>query len=119
MDMKYVIIKWIKGGACMYFETDQKTCDEIKKVFEAQEDKPKNVRIFVAGIGCSGPSFGLGLDKAKPEDVYEEINGIKFLMDKEIYDEYGKINVKFMNGGYSVLPDDQPANTCGTCDACH
>jgi hypothetical protein len=35
----------------MYFNTNEETCNEIKKILSAQEDKPKNVRIFIAGIG--------------------------------------------------------------------
>lgn len=35
----------------MYFETNEETCNEIRKVFEQQPDQPKNVRIFIAGIG--------------------------------------------------------------------
>lgn len=35
----------------MYINTNEETCNEIKKIFESQQDKPKNVRIFVAGVG--------------------------------------------------------------------
>jgi hypothetical protein len=35
----------------MYFKTNEKTCDEIKKILNSNEDQPENVRIFVAGIG--------------------------------------------------------------------
>lgn len=102
----------------MYFKTNDKTCDEIKKILEGNEDQPKNVRIFVAGVGWAGPSFGLGLDKKKAADVYEEINGVTFVMEKDLYDEFGEITVDYKNTGYLVAPTDQDPADCGSCSSC-
>ena len=35
----------------MYIKTNEETCNEIKKILDGQDDKPKSVRIFIAGIG--------------------------------------------------------------------
>ena len=102
----------------MYFNTNEETTKEIKKIFEDQNDKPKNVRIFIAGIGWGGPSLGLGLDEKKAEDVYEEINGVTFIMAKDIYDQMGEITVEYKLNGYSVIPTDQEPSDCSSCSSC-
>lgn len=35
----------------MYFQTNEVTCEEVKKVLQAQPDKPQNIRVFIAGMG--------------------------------------------------------------------
>jgi hypothetical protein len=35
----------------MYINTNEETCIEIKKITASQDDKPKSVRIFIAGVG--------------------------------------------------------------------
>lgn len=35
----------------MYIKTNKETCIEIQKILDSQADKPKSVRIFIAGIG--------------------------------------------------------------------
>lgn len=35
----------------MKIQTNSSTIDEIKKILEAQADRPKYVRVFVAGYG--------------------------------------------------------------------
>ena len=102
----------------MYINTNEETTNEIKKIFESQSDKPENVRIFIAGIGWGGPSLGLGLDEKKAEDVYEEINGVTFVMAKDIYDQMGEITVEYKSNGYSVIPTDQEPADCSSCSSC-
>ena len=99
----------------MYIKTDVSTCDEIKKVFDSQPDHPKNVRIFIAGTACSGPSFGLGLDEVGVNDHQEVIEGINFLLEKEVFEENGEISVEWVGNGYSVRPVNQAASGCGSC----
>ena len=102
----------------MYFNTNEETCNEVKKILSAQDDKPKNVRIFIAGIGWGGPSLGLGLDDKKAEDVLETINEINFIMAKDIFDQMGEITVEFKMNGFSVIPTDQEPTDCSSCSGC-
>lgn len=41
-------------------------------------------RIYIAGIGWGGPSFGLTLDEPKEKDTVIQENGIKFIFDNEL-----------------------------------
>lgn len=102
----------------MYINTNEETCNEIKKIFEAQQDKPQNVRIFIAGVGCGGPSLGLGLDAKKDDDVSEEVNGVNFIMAKELFEKMGEVTVEFKVEGYSVFPSNQEPHSCSGCSGC-
>lgn len=99
----------------MYISTNEATCEEIKKVLDAQGEKPQNIRVAIAGMSCSGPSFGLGLDDVKETDYTEEINGINFVIQKDIFDSMGEILVSYAGSGYVVRPVIQPESACGSC----
>ncbi len=99
----------------MYITTNEATCDEIQKIIDQNTDKPGSVRIFLAGMGCSGPSLGLGLDEAKEDDLTEEHNGVTFVMQENIYDSMGEIMVEFKGDGYLVQPKVQQPSACSSC----
>ncbi|SCZ78631.1 hypothetical protein [Acidaminobacter hydrogenoformans] len=98
-------------------ETNPETLVEIAKVVEAQEG-PKNVRIFVAGYACSGPSLGLALDDVKEADFSHKQGEINFVMDKELFENLGDIKVEFVGNGYLVQPVEQAEGGCGSCSGC-
>lgn len=97
--------------------TNIETVDAIKSVLEAQSDKPQNIRLFMAGSGWSGPSFGLALDEQKDNDLADNTSGINFVMDQDAYDQFGDMSIEFLNGGYMVKPTEQDdsASGCGSC----
>jgi hypothetical protein len=66
-------------------EVTEKAAAELKTLLE-QEDKPElALRIFVAGVACSGIQYGLAFDdELKEDDVTMESNGIKLVMAKDI-----------------------------------
>jgi len=102
----------------MYIATDKDTCEKIKEVLAAQADKPQNIRVFIAGMACSGPSFGLGLDNSGEEDLVENIDGINFVLEKSVFDEVGEIKVEWVGNGYSVQPVTVQPSACGSCSSC-
>lgn len=102
----------------MYIATNQETCDQIKGVLEAQADKPQNIRVFIAGMACSGPSFGLGLDAVNEGDVTEEHFGINFILEESVYDSIGEIKVEWVGNGYAVQPVNVQPSACGSCSSC-
>lgn len=97
--------------------TNIETTDAIKTVLEAQSDKPQNIRLFMAGSGWSGPSFGLALDEQKENDFAENVNDVNFVMDKDAHSQFGDMSIEFLNGGYMVKPADQDdsESDCGSC----
>ncbi|MZQ99766.1 MAG: Fe-S cluster assembly protein HesB [Acidaminobacter sp.] len=84
-------------------ETNPETLVEISKVVESQEG-PKNVRIYEAGHGCSGPSLGLALDEVKETDYKHKQGNINFVIDKELFRDLGDIKIEFVGSGYLVEP---------------
>ena len=97
----------------MIFKVDQATCDKIQDVLDKQKDKPQDVRIYIAGMGWGGPTFGLGLDQANDEDLTENIHGINFVIEKYLYDSMGEIEVKWNGYSYSVYPTGTGPSSCG------
>ena len=99
----------------MKIVTTVDTVNEIKKIVESQPEQPGNVRIFLAGMGWSGPTLGLSLDEKKDTDLVDDANEISFVMDKDLHDQMGDIKVEFMGNGYMVAPVNQGESACGSC----
>ena len=102
----------------MKIKTNQETVDAIKALLEQQKDQADNVRIYIAGMGWGGPSFGLTLDELnKEDDLVDESQEVKFLMAKDIYDQVGDMLVELTAGGYLVKPLGQSDADCGSCSS--
>ena len=100
----------------MKVQTNQETVDAIKALLEQQNDKASGVRIYIAGMGCGGPSFGLTLDEFNSkEDLKDETNDFDFIMTKEIHEQVGNILVELTDGGYLVKPIEAGESSCGSC----
>lgn len=102
----------------MYIQASSETCQEIAKVLQSQSDKPQFIRVFVAGMACSGPQFGLGLDNATENDFTEEVEGVTFVVDKNTYEAVGEIKIEWMGNGYAVRPVNAMPSNCGSCSSC-
>ena len=96
----------------MYFRVDDETCKRIQGVMEQQADKPQNLRVYIAGMGWGGPSFGLGLDHAKEDDVQEKIGDVNFIMEQYLVDTFGEVEVKWNGYSYSVGPVQGGGSSC-------
>ncbi len=101
----------------MLINTTKETVDEIKKVIDANPEEGNCVRIFLAGMGCSGPAFGLALDQKGDSDLYFESEGQGFLMEPEFYEQFGDFNLEYTDGGYLVTPVNAPEGFDG-CAGC-
>lgn len=56
---------------------------ELKELMSSQENPNAALRVWVAGGGCSGLSYGMALDESEPEqgdNVYEE-DGVRIYVD--------------------------------------
>ena len=101
----------------MFIKTNVETVNAMKAVLETQPSDIDSVRIFVAGSGCSGPTFGLTLDNEGVADVVDSQNDIQFVMAKDIYDQVGNMIVELVEGGYLVKPEVSPVSACNTCSS--
>ncbi len=99
----------------MVIQTNEQTVKAMKAVLDTQPDDINAVRIYAAGAGCSGPSFGLTLDNEGINDEVDNNHEIQFLMAKDIYDQVGDMIVEQVEGGYLVKPVISPGSACNSC----
>lgn len=106
---------------------DSKASTELKRILSEKNIESTSVRLFMSGMGWSGPSFNLALDEQKEEDLVEEIDGFTMLLEKDLKDQFGSFEVQYFeqNGatGVFVQPqspiggnDDSPCSSCSGCN---
>ncbi len=96
--------------------TNKESVDALINVIEKKENRPKSIRVFVAGYSCSGPKFGLVIDPAKDDDEVYEQDGLQFVINKGVYEEFGDFRVEFEEDGFVVLPENYEAPSgCASC----
>ena len=90
-------------------------------IAEQGEAKPVGLRVFVQSGGCSGYSYGMGLDENPPRDDDEitEFAGIKVIVDafSAQYLEGAEIDYvdQMMGGGFTI----HNPNAVRTCSCGH
>lgn len=102
----------------MNVRTNEATLQAMQGVLDTQPDDIEAVRIFIQGMGCSGPSFGLTLDKIGPKDVIDKSHDITFVMTEDNYNVSGDMIVELTEGGYLVKPQVESVQACGSCSGC-
>ncbi len=98
----------------------QTAIDTLKDILKDNQDKPKNIRVYFAGNGCSGPSFGIALDNKEENDLEYSIEGLNFIMSSEDFNTYGDIVIEDTGYGFTVRPENfTPSGGCGGgCSGC-
>ncbi|WP_062354653.1 HesB/IscA family protein [Bacillus kwashiorkori] len=89
---------------------------QIKDMMAANDEQNAFLRISVKGGGCTGLSYGMGLDYEKAEDdLLFEHHGIKVLIDKTSAPILQGTNIDYkqslMGGGFTI---DNP-NAIASC----
>ena len=92
----------------------------LKDILEDNQDRPKNIRVYFAGVACSGPSFGIALDEQTANDVEFDVEGLHFIMDNKEYAEYGDIVIEDTGFGFRVIPENMKdqGGCSGGCSGC-
>lgn len=81
-----------------------------EKLGETLEDKgtDKLLKIYVAGHGWGGPSFGMALEESNEEDLKVESEGFEFLIGDGLEDIYEKFTVDYSDSplrkGFVITP---------------
>ncbi len=82
----------------------------------------KNLRIRYLGKKCSGPVFNIDFGVEGKGDIVEEVKDIKFIMHKELLDEYGGFIILSNNEnngqGLILKPVIEPVGGCSVCPGC-
>ena len=83
------------------------------------DGKPKaTLRLWVAGVGCSGFRYGMGIDEREPEadDSVFESNGIRVVVDPQSLSFMDGSTVDYIDdkekGGFSIENPNPPPQEC-------
>jgi iron-sulfur cluster assembly protein len=77
-----------------------RAASELKDLIAAQENPCAALRVWVAGGGCSGLSYGMALDESEPEqgdNVFED-SGVRIYVDP--------MSLGYMDGSVVDFVDD-------------
>lgn len=97
-----------------------KASEMIKKFFE-DRDKIEPLRIYVAGMACSGPQLGMGMDEASSDDndsVFEQ-DGLTFVIAKDLLEQAQPVEIDYIineqGEGFVIKSSLKAAGGCGSC----
>ena len=96
-----------------------KASEKIREFIEADEGNMEYLRVYVQGGGCSGLSYGMGLEeKAEDDDIVIETKNIKLLIDSYSIDHLEGANVDYieslMGSGFKINnPNTTKSCSCG------
>lgn len=97
--------------------TDRATT-ELRDLISTQEKAGAALRVWVAGGGCSGLSYGMALDDGTPEaddEVFEQ-NGIKVYIDSLSLNYMDGAKVDYVDdnlGGGFKIENPNATSSCG------
>lgn len=99
----------------MNINITEKAKEELRKVLEENKQNKKSLRIYIAGYGWGGPSFGLALDELKSRDKKVEVGDFTFLIEKDLADNFKGFTIDYSDNwlrrGFSVIPK-KGGSTC-------
>ncbi|HOJ13951.1 MAG TPA: IscA/HesB family protein [Deltaproteobacteria bacterium] len=103
-------------------EVTRKATEMIGQFFKGRE-KVEPVRVFVAGMGCSGVQLGMALDEANENDRTFEIDGYTYLIENQLYETAKPIKIDYVTTsqgeGFVISSSLKPGSGCsGGCCGC-
>lgn len=96
----------------------ERAVTELKDLMTQQAKQESALRVWVAGGGCSGLSYGMALDDGQPEDgdqIFEQ-EGIKIYVDSLSMNYMDGSSVDFVDdslGGGFKVENPNAVSTCG------
>jgi len=95
----------------------------IVELLEKNDKQDHGVKIYMAGMACSGPQFGMSFQKEMDEgDTEMKLDGFSFFIDEEIKDVISECVVEYVddpNFGTGLTITNPRASSCSTCGGCN
>ena len=96
---------------------------ELKSLLESEEKQDHSLRIFIAGMGCSGIQYGLALDnESKDDDVTISSNDVNIIMSKDVSEALNDAKVDYIDTAHGkgfVIDNPNAVSACGSgCSSC-
>lgn len=106
-------VGWILGGIFVNILIE----NDAKEALRANlEKRNKNaVRLAIKGFGWGGPTFGVVLDEQTDNDDVQEIDGIKFVAEKDISFVFDGVKIIYKKGVFGDFFDVYNPNGGGSC----
>jgi iron-sulfur cluster insertion protein len=102
-------------------EVTELAAGELKNLLGQENKQDHALRIFIAGMGCSGLSYGMTLDDTKKDDDLETTsNGVRLFMTSEIQESLDGAEIDYIDNeqGKGFVINDPNAPKCGSCCSC-
>lgn len=97
----------------------ERAAEEIKAVLARENRSSDALRVFVAGAGCSGLQYGMGIDTdARDGDVEFVQHGLRVLIDSQSLEFMRGSSIEFVedeNGGGFRIDNPLAMSGCSTC----
>lgn len=78
----------------MLINVSEKAKKKLEEVL-SEEDIDKSLRLYIAGYGWGGPSFGMALDEQNDEDLKIESSGFNFVIEKDLSNAYNDLSIDY------------------------
>ena len=97
---------------------------EMINDFLKDRDDVQAIRIMLSQGGCSGPALGMALDESRDDDQEFEDRGIKFVIEKSLYERVKPIKIDYvssdMGSGFNITSNlpVQPSSCCSSSCSC-
>lgn len=109
----------MSGREDTMLEVTKSATHKIAEYLKDREVTP--IRIFLNAGGWGGPSLAMVLDEPKDTDMVFDIDGFKYVVDKEFMKEAEPIKVDFTGFGFQfdcAIEFEEGCTACPTSSAC-
>ena len=103
----------------MAIQVSDKAAEQLAALFTDQGKPKATLRVWVAGLGCAGYRYGMGIDEKEPEegDQVFESNGVRVVIDPQSLSYMDGSTVSWVdepdNSGFSIEnPNPAPQKEC-------
>ena len=97
----------------------ERAVSEIQAVLERENRAGDALRIFVAGAGCSGLQYGMGIESEAGDDDTEFMqHGLRVIIDSQSLQYMVGSSVEFIedpNGGGFRIDNPNASSGCSSC----
>lgn len=100
----------------------EKAAEQLKTLLQNEQKDNALIRIYFAGMGCSGPQYAPALDMEKKEDDVTLVsNGINLVFTKELEGDLKDFELDYVDTPFgSGFIVKNPNASCGPgCSGCH
>ncbi len=102
-------------------EVTEGALTEIRSALEGKGEHP-TLRLYIAGMSCRGPSWGMALDEPSEDDERVDMGDFSIVAEKALLEQVGGVQVDYVDSGWQSgfsirgQNDEEPgAGHCGSC----